>query len=151
MGPPGRGSTGLFVGHDGQAQEEGRALTLVGRALTLVGRALTLVGREAHGAAEVLLAKDACIIGERVTQPGVIHYAFKQLGLCAGVTDAPFTSTTEVYPDSDRATRTSATRPKWRRSRQPDVDLQAVLKLLEKDPLLAAAVLRVAHLWAQVW
>ena len=45
-----------------------------------------------------------CIIGEKVTQPGVIHYAFKKLGLCAGVTDAPFTSTTEVYPDSERAT-----------------------------------------------
>lgn len=44
------------------------------------------------------------IIGEAVTQPGVIHYAFKKLGLCAGVTDAPYTSTTEVYPDSPRAT-----------------------------------------------
>lgn len=44
------------------------------------------------------------IIGEEVTQPGVIHYPFKKLGLCAGVTDAPFTSTTEVYPDSERAT-----------------------------------------------
>ncbi len=44
------------------------------------------------------------IIGSDVTQPGVIQYAFKALGLCAGVTDAPFTTTTEVYPDSDRAT-----------------------------------------------
>ncbi len=44
------------------------------------------------------------IIGSDVTQPGVIHYPFKSLGLCAGVTDARFTSTTEVYPDSDRAT-----------------------------------------------
>lgn len=44
------------------------------------------------------------IIGSDVTQPGVIHYPFKSLGLCAGVTNARFTSTTEVYPDSDRAT-----------------------------------------------
>jgi hypothetical protein len=44
------------------------------------------------------------IIGEDVTQPGVIHYAFKSLGLCAGVTNARFTTTTEVYPDSDAAT-----------------------------------------------
>ncbi len=44
------------------------------------------------------------IIGADVTQHGVIHYPFKALGLCAGVTDARFTTTTEVYPDSDAAT-----------------------------------------------
>jgi hypothetical protein len=44
------------------------------------------------------------IIGADVTQPGVIRYAFKALGLCAGVTEARFTTTTEVYPDSDKAT-----------------------------------------------
>lgn len=44
------------------------------------------------------------IIGSKVTQHGVINYPFKALGLCAGVTDAPFTTTTEVYPDSPRAT-----------------------------------------------
>lgn len=44
------------------------------------------------------------IIGSKVTQHGVIHYPFKALGLCAGVTDARFTTTTEVYPDSPRAT-----------------------------------------------
>jgi hypothetical protein len=44
------------------------------------------------------------IIGVDITQPGVIPYDFKSLGLCAGITDAPFTTTTEVYPDSDRAT-----------------------------------------------
>ncbi|HFE43980.1 MAG TPA: peptidase, partial [Nannocystis exedens] len=47
---------------------------------------------------------DGQIIGSDVTQPGVIHYPFKSLGLCAGVTNARFTSTTEVYPDSDRVT-----------------------------------------------
>jgi hypothetical protein len=44
------------------------------------------------------------IIGSPVTQRGVIEYPFEALGLCAGVTDAPFTTTTEVYPDSPRAT-----------------------------------------------
>jgi len=44
------------------------------------------------------------IIGADVTQNGVINYACRELGLCAGVTDARFTSTTEVYPDSDKVT-----------------------------------------------
>jgi hypothetical protein len=44
------------------------------------------------------------IIGSPVVAPGVIRYAFKQLGLCAGITDARYTTTTEVYPDSPRAT-----------------------------------------------
>jgi hypothetical protein len=44
------------------------------------------------------------IIGSDVTQHGVIHYPFKALGLCAGMTNARFTTTTEVYPDSPKAT-----------------------------------------------
>lgn len=44
------------------------------------------------------------IIGSAVVSPGVIRYAFRQLGLCAGITDARYTTTTEVYPDSPRAT-----------------------------------------------
>jgi hypothetical protein len=44
------------------------------------------------------------IIGAPVTQPGVINYPCKSLGLCAGITNARFTSTTEVYPDSPNAT-----------------------------------------------
>ena len=44
------------------------------------------------------------IIGSDVVAPGVILYPFKELGLCAGLTDAPYTTTTEVYPDSPRAT-----------------------------------------------
>ena len=44
------------------------------------------------------------IIGSAVVSPGVIHYAFKPLGLCAGVSNARYTTTTEVYPDSPRAT-----------------------------------------------
>ena len=44
------------------------------------------------------------IIGSAVVAPGVINYPLKQLGLCAGITDAPYKTTTEVYPDSPRAT-----------------------------------------------
>ena len=43
------------------------------------------------------------IIGSPVMAPGVIHYAFKRLGLCAGITNALYTTTTEVYPDSPQA------------------------------------------------
>jgi len=43
------------------------------------------------------------IIGSKVTQPGVIEYPLRALGLCAGTTDARFTTTTEVYPDSPQA------------------------------------------------
>jgi hypothetical protein len=44
------------------------------------------------------------IIGSDVVSPGVIRYGLRQLGLCAGITGARFTTTTEVYPDSPRAT-----------------------------------------------
>jgi hypothetical protein len=44
------------------------------------------------------------IIGSPVTQHGVINYPCKALGLCAGMTNARFTTTTEVYPDSPKAT-----------------------------------------------
>jgi hypothetical protein len=43
------------------------------------------------------------IIGSPMVSPGVIEYAFKKLGLCAGITSAPYKTTTEVYPDSPRA------------------------------------------------
>jgi len=45
-----------------------------------------------------------CIIGEPLQQPGVIDYAKRSLGLCAGFTDARFVTTTEVYPDSPGVT-----------------------------------------------
>lgn len=44
------------------------------------------------------------IIGSPVVQHGVIEYPFTELGLCASVSGAHFTTTTEVYPDSPRAT-----------------------------------------------
>lgn len=47
---------------------------------------------------------DGRIIGEPTAQEGVIHYAVKDLGLCAGFTGAAYTTTTEVYPDSANVT-----------------------------------------------
>jgi hypothetical protein len=44
------------------------------------------------------------IIGSPMVAPGVINYALRQRGLCAGITAAPCRTTTEVYPDSPRAT-----------------------------------------------
>jgi hypothetical protein len=44
------------------------------------------------------------IIGSPVVAPGVIEYPLRELGLCAGITGARYTTTTEVYPDSPRAT-----------------------------------------------
>ncbi len=44
------------------------------------------------------------IIGSDVIAPGIIQYELRALGLCAGITDARYKTTTEVYPDSPRAT-----------------------------------------------
>lgn len=44
------------------------------------------------------------IIGSKVVRNGVIQYPFAELGLCASVAGAKFASTTEVYPDSPKAT-----------------------------------------------
>ncbi len=40
------------------------------------------------------------LIGVEIEQFGVINYAARELGLCMGLTDAEFVTTTEVYPDS---------------------------------------------------
>ncbi|WP_149193128.1 M14 family metallopeptidase [Luteimonas suaedae] len=48
--------------------------------------------------------RDGAIIGSPMVAPGVINYPVKRLGLCAGITDARYVTTTEVYPDSPRAT-----------------------------------------------
>ncbi len=44
------------------------------------------------------------IIGSPVVGTGVINYPVRELGLCAGVSNARYRTTTEVYPDSARAT-----------------------------------------------
>jgi hypothetical protein len=42
------------------------------------------------------------LIGEVIEQFGVINYAGRELGLCMGLTDAKYVTTTEVYPDSPK-------------------------------------------------
>lgn len=42
------------------------------------------------------------LIGALLEQFGVINYAARDLGLCMGLTDAKYTTTTEVYPDSPK-------------------------------------------------
>jgi hypothetical protein len=43
---------------------------------------------------------DRKLIGVKIAQFGVINYAAKALGLCMGLTEAKYVTTTEVYPDS---------------------------------------------------
>ncbi len=59
-----------------------------------VGRVTHIAPADANGT----------IIGSPVLAPGVIAYPLTALGLCAGITGAHYTTTTEVYPDSPRAT-----------------------------------------------
>lgn len=42
------------------------------------------------------------LIGVELEQFGVINYAGRELGLCMGLTDATYVTTTEVYPDSPK-------------------------------------------------
>jgi predicted deacylase len=44
------------------------------------------------------------IIASPVVAHGVINYPVRELALCAGITNARYRTTTEVYPDSPRAT-----------------------------------------------
>ncbi len=44
------------------------------------------------------------LIGEPVTQSGVINYPTQKLGLCTGFSNSQFCTTTEVYPDSSDVT-----------------------------------------------
>lgn len=44
--------------------------------------------------------ENSYLIGTPLAQFGVINYAARSLGLCMGLTDAPYVTTTEVYPDS---------------------------------------------------
>lgn len=43
------------------------------------------------------------LIGVDLEQLGVINYAGRELGLCMGLTDASYVTTTEVYPDSPKS------------------------------------------------
>lgn len=75
---------------------------------------------------------DGKIIDEEVSQEGVIVIPCKKsLGLCAGVTDAPYRTTTEVYPDSPNATADQCNRA------QVACIEGALNHILEKDACLS--------------
>lgn len=59
-----------------------------------VARVTHIAPADAHGQ----------IIGCPLQSPGVISFAVRSRHLCAAITGARFTTTTEVYPDSPRAT-----------------------------------------------
>ena len=59
-----------------------------------VGQVTHIAPPDAHGQ----------IIGCPLQSPGVISFAVAQRGLCAAITGARFSTTTEVYPDSPRTT-----------------------------------------------
>lgn len=48
--------------------------------------------------------KNNQIIGTEIVAEGIICYPVKSLGLCAGMTNAIYSTTTEVYPDSEKVT-----------------------------------------------
>lgn len=48
--------------------------------------------------------KNGEIIGSSVVQNGVINYPMVALGLCGGITNCTYGTTTEVYPDSPKVT-----------------------------------------------
>lgn len=48
--------------------------------------------------------KNNQIIGTDIVAEGIISYPVKSIGLCAGMTNAIYSTTTEVYPDSEKVT-----------------------------------------------
>ena len=46
---------------------------------------------------------DGKILGDEAVREGIVLVPAKELGLCGGVTHAKYTTTTEVYPDSPKA------------------------------------------------
>jgi hypothetical protein len=87
---PGEIPDGFYLVDDCEHPQPAFQLTV----LAAVAKVTHIAAADRHGE----------IIGSPMVAPGVINYPLKQLGLCAGITDAPFKTTTEVYPDSPRTT-----------------------------------------------
>lgn len=81
---------GFYLVDDSESPQPGFQEAVI----TAVAQVTHIAPADAHGR----------IIGSPVVAPGVIRYPLRKLGLCAGMTDAPYRTTTEVYPDSPRAT-----------------------------------------------
>lgn len=87
---PGEIPDGFYLCGDSEAPEPAFQAAII----TAVAAVTHIAPADPHGQ----------LIGSPVVSPGVIHYPYRQLGLCGGATDARYRTTTEVYPDSPRAT-----------------------------------------------
>jgi len=87
---PGQIPDGFYVVDDAEHPQPAFQQAII----SAVAKVTHIAPADAHGQ----------IIGSPMVAPGVIRYALRALGLCAGVTAAPYRCTTEVYPDSPRAT-----------------------------------------------
>lgn len=75
------------------ADSENRQLPFQEAVIAAVAKVTHIAEPDEHGQ----------LIGSDVIAPGVIEYPVRDLGLCTGITDARYTTITEVYPDSPRA------------------------------------------------
>src|SRR3546814_3813789 len=71
---------------------------------------------------------DGRIIGSPVVAPGVIEYDVGRLGLCAGIAGARYTTTTEVYPYSPRATPGQCNTAQSARSVEHTSEIQSLMR-----------------------
>jgi len=76
---------------------------LVGNSLSPEAAFQTAIIRSVEKVTHIAPAdEDGKLIGKPLEQFGVINYPAKELGLCMGLSDAKFVTTTEVYPDSPK-------------------------------------------------
>jgi hypothetical protein len=74
---------------------------LVGNSVTPVGDFQKAIINAVEKVTHIAPADESGkLIGVSLEQFGVINYAARDLGLCIGLTDAKYMTTTEVYPDS---------------------------------------------------
>jgi hypothetical protein len=76
---------------------------LVGNLTNPVPDFQTAIIKAVEQVTHIAPATDGKLIGVPIEQFGVINYEGRKLGLCMGLTDAEFVTTTEVYPDSSRS------------------------------------------------
>ncbi len=87
---PGEIPDGFYLVDDAEAPQPAFQRAVI----AAVARVTHIAEPDAHGQ----------IIGCPLQSPGVISFAVRSRHLCAAITGARFTTTTEVYPDSPRAT-----------------------------------------------
>ncbi len=81
---PGTIPDGFYVVDDAEAPQ----LAFQAAVISAVSKVTHIAPADDHGE----------IIGSPVLAPGVVAYELRRLGLCAGMTSAPYKTTTEVYP-----------------------------------------------------